>query len=249
MKALLFGSIGVFCDSSELQRQAYNRAFSEAGLDWYWDAPLYKNLLLTPGGLARVARFADEYDAGSDIDINLIHQRKTNLFADMLEEHQQTIRSGIVRLIKEAQSKGIKVGWVTSTEYSTLEAIIRRSQGMLSLSDFDVITHRKTQAKEKPDPSPYYTALAQLGVEANDAVAIEDTAACMRSASRADIACVITPHRFSLDQDYYEATSVVSSLGDHGSTARMLNGVPLVDQQGLVSIEALQCLTEGALAV
>lgn len=244
MKAILFGSIGVFCDSSELQRQAYNQAFAEVGLDWYWDAPLYKNLLLTPGGLARVARFADEYDAASGIDINSIHQRKTSLFANLLDEHQQTIRSGVVRLIKAAQAQGIKTAWVTSTEYANLEAIMRRSEGMLSAADFDVITHRSPQISDKPNPSPYLSALSQLGINADQAVAIEDTAAGMRSAIRAELACVVTPHRFSLDQDYYEAVSVISALGDKGHIATTLSGVPLLNKQGLVTLELLQSLTE-----
>ena len=33
MRALIFGSIGVLVETSELQRQAYNRAFAEHGLD------------------------------------------------------------------------------------------------------------------------------------------------------------------------------------------------------------------------
>lgn len=249
MKAILFGSIGVFCDSSEMQRTAYNQSFSEAGLDWYWDAPLYKKLLLTPGGLARVSCFADEYDKSNRIDIVAIHRRKTALFAEMLENQKQTIRSGVVRLIKSAQAQNIKVGWVTSTERSTLEVIINRSEGALSQSDFDVITHRSTPVNQKPDPSPYLTALAHLGIQADEAVAIEDTAACMRSATRAEIACVVTPHSYSHDQDYYEAVSVATALGDPGSAASIIAGAPIVNSQGLVTIEALQSVTEGVVDV
>ncbi len=247
MKALLFGSIGVICDSSDLQRRAYNQAFADAGLDWYWDAPLYKNLLLTPGGRARIERFAKDYDPHTDIDAKAIHARKAWLYSAILEDTQQTIRSGVIRLIQDAKSQGVKVGWITTTDYSNLDAIMRRSDGGLSASDFDVITHRNTPTLEKPDPSPYFSALEQLGMKAAEVVAIEDTAACMRSAIRADIACLITPHRFSLDQDYYEAVSVVSALGDPGSPATHLDGAPLLDTQGMVTIHALQCLTEGTM--
>ncbi|MDC0434695.1 HAD-IA family hydrolase [bacterium] len=242
MKAILFGSIGVFCDSSDIQRKAYNDAFAEAGLDWYWDAPLYEKLLLVPGGMARITRFAAEYDSNSDIDVASIHQRKTQLFAELLESHQQKIRCGVVRLMEEAKSRGIKTGWVTSTEEANQKALVRRSEGALSLSDFDVITHRNMVPKEKPDPAPYTMALSQLGIEAHEAVAIEDTAACMRSAVRAEIPCVVTPHRFSQDQDYYEAVSVVSALGDLESKATMLDGVRIVDQGGLVTTQALESL-------
>lgn len=248
MKAILFGSIGVFCDSSDLQRRAYNQAFVDVGLDWYWDAPLYKNLLLTPGGTARIARFAKDYDTGSEIDAAIIHARKARLYAAILEDTQQTLRSGVIRLIKAAKSQGIKVGWITTTDYSNLEAIMLRSDGLLTASDFDAITHRNTPTFEKPDPSSYFSALKQLGMQADEVVAIEDTAVCTRSATRADITCVITPNSYSLDQDYYEAVSVVSALGDPSAPATALHGRPLLDRQGTVTLEALQQLTEGATA-
>ena len=44
-KALLFGSIGTLIESSNIQRNSFNEAFKEAGLDWYWDEQDYKILL------------------------------------------------------------------------------------------------------------------------------------------------------------------------------------------------------------
>ena len=37
MKAILFGSIGTLIETSDIQRESFNEAFKEAGLDWYWD--------------------------------------------------------------------------------------------------------------------------------------------------------------------------------------------------------------------
>ena len=50
MKSILFGSIGVLVESSEIQRKAFNEAFKEFGLDWYWmlNSKNY-NLILNPG--------------------------------------------------------------------------------------------------------------------------------------------------------------------------------------------------------
>ena len=45
MKAILFGSIGTLIETSDLQREAFNEAFKEAGLDWYWDHEDYTKLL------------------------------------------------------------------------------------------------------------------------------------------------------------------------------------------------------------
>ena len=44
MKAIIFGSIGTLVETSDIQRQSFNHAFKEIGLDWYWDKNNYKNL-------------------------------------------------------------------------------------------------------------------------------------------------------------------------------------------------------------
>ena len=44
-KAILFGSIGTLIETSELQRNAFNQAFSENGLDWDWNPAQYQDLL------------------------------------------------------------------------------------------------------------------------------------------------------------------------------------------------------------
>ena len=45
MKAILFGSIGTLIETSNIQRESFNQAFKEIGLDWYWDQESYKQLL------------------------------------------------------------------------------------------------------------------------------------------------------------------------------------------------------------
>ena len=44
MKALFFGSIGTIVETSEIQRQSFNLAFKEAGLNWYWNIATYCDL-------------------------------------------------------------------------------------------------------------------------------------------------------------------------------------------------------------
>ena len=41
MAAILFGSISSIASTSELQRQAFNDAFTQHGLSWQWDQDEY----------------------------------------------------------------------------------------------------------------------------------------------------------------------------------------------------------------
>ena len=58
LKAILFGSIGTLIETSEIQRRAFNQAFSEAKLGWDWDVEIYREMLAKSGGLLRIQDFA-----------------------------------------------------------------------------------------------------------------------------------------------------------------------------------------------
>lgn len=57
LKALLFDLDGTLAETEELHREAFNRAFAEAGLPFRWDRALYGELLWTAGGRERIATF------------------------------------------------------------------------------------------------------------------------------------------------------------------------------------------------
>ena len=73
-KAILFGSIGTLIESSDIQRNSFNQAFKEVGLDWYWDEQDYKILLKKSGGTKRVEDFAEK----NNINL-LLHQQLNHL--------------------------------------------------------------------------------------------------------------------------------------------------------------------------
>ena len=56
-KALLFGSIGVLAETSELQRRAYNEALKLNNVGWRWNIGTNCNLLQEPGGKKRLSSF------------------------------------------------------------------------------------------------------------------------------------------------------------------------------------------------
>ena len=58
IKAVLFGSIGTIVETSNIQRQSFNKAFKKNGLDWYWTKKMYQSMLQKPGGEIRVKKFS-----------------------------------------------------------------------------------------------------------------------------------------------------------------------------------------------
>ena len=81
-KSLLLGSIGTIIETSDLQRESFNEAFKEAGLDWYWDQEDYRLLLKQSGGTKRIEDFAEKNN--TTVEAKKIRERKTHFFNQKL---------------------------------------------------------------------------------------------------------------------------------------------------------------------
>ena len=122
MTALLFGSISSVADSSELQREAFNEAFAEHGLDWNWDRDDYRSRLGKAGGEARIA---DEATArGEDVDAAAVHATKSRIFQEKLRTQAPAPRPGVLDALRAAKSQGWKTGFVTTTSRDNVLALL-----------------------------------------------------------------------------------------------------------------------------
>ncbi len=57
MQALIFDVDGTLADTETVHLQAFNAAFAEVGLGWYWDKALYTRLLRVAGGKERLMHY------------------------------------------------------------------------------------------------------------------------------------------------------------------------------------------------
>ena len=186
MKAVLFGSIGVLAETSELQRRAYNTAFARHGLDWHWNVATYCRLLATAGGQRRIRSLAS--GALSDLTIQKVHETKQDEF-EVLLEGGLTPRPGIIECLELARAAGLRLGFVTTTTPRTLAMIRKALSAHIDFSEFEVITSKADVAMEKPDGEAYDVALDRLGLSPAEAVAFEDTVASQSSAHAASLRC------------------------------------------------------------
>lgn len=212
VSAILLGSIGVIAETSDMQRRAYNTALAEAGLGWEWDRETYAELLTITGGQDRLAMLARATGTPlSDAQITAIHARKTELACAEVRERGE-LRPGIAELAALARTRGIALGFVTSTYAPNVDAILDAAGDRLPRSALSVIVTRDDVANGKPAPDPYLFALERLGLSADRAIAIEDTAASLASARRAGLRTIVTPGAFTADQDFHGADVVAPAL-------------------------------------
>ena len=214
VRALIFDVDGTLAETEELHRRAFNETFADAGLGWHWSQADYSDLLKTTGGKERMRVFRDQIGATDpdDAGIAALHRDKTTRYAQLMQDGNIVLRSGIRSLAADARSKGVRLAVATTTSRPNIEALTHACWGKGADDVFDVIAAGDEVAAKKPAPDVYDLALDRLGLPAEDAIAIEDTRNGLLSARGAGLRVVITPSLYSAKEDFAGATVVVPEV-------------------------------------
>ena len=199
-KALLFGSIGTLIESSNIQRNSFNQAFKEAGLEWYWDEQDYKILLKKSGGTKRVEEFAEKNN--ESVNAEEIRNRKTEIFSSFIIQNKQKLRPSVHQIIQYAKENNIRLGLSTSTTINNVNAVFESLSNQISKEDFAFIGNKSFVKNEKPHPEIYNVTLEKLNLQKEECIAIEDTEESSNSAVSAGIKCIAFPGEFHLDDKF-----------------------------------------------
>lgn len=175
-------------------RVAFNRAFAQAGLDWGWGEQRYGELLHITGGRERIlADMQGREDVPRDPVAReemaaRLHQLKNKHYARLVEEGRIEARPGVLDLMREARAAGVRQGIATTTSRSNVQALMGRLLGPEWPMWFEVVVCGEDTERKKPDPEVYQKALQQLGLQAQQAVAIEDAGPGVAAALAAGLA-------------------------------------------------------------
>jgi HAD superfamily hydrolase (TIGR01509 family) len=211
VSAILFGSISTLADTSELQRRAFNEAFAANGLDWEWSRDDYISMLGSNGGAQRIADYAKQQGA-DDVDAAAVHTTKSEIFRELLGTQNVSARPGVADTIERARRQGHRIGLVTTTSPENVAALLDALKDQIDVSAFDIVVDKTAVEDPKPSPSSYLYALSELGVDAADAVAIEDNVGGVTAAVDAGIACVAFPNENTAAGDFSKAAETVRSV-------------------------------------
>jgi beta-phosphoglucomutase-like phosphatase (HAD superfamily) len=217
-RAIIFDVDGTLSETEETHRKAFNRAFEHAGLSWHWDQELYRELLGVTGGKERIRHYIEDHGgAGAPADnlddfIRAMHAEKTRAYTQMVTGGEVELRPGIRKLISDAQSLGYRLAIATTTTPANVDALLGATFGDDGHDLFEVICAGDSVPNKKPAPDVYLLALEQLGLPAEDCIAIEDSRNGLLSAVAAGIATIVTPGIYTHDHDFDEAALVIEDL-------------------------------------
>lgn len=210
MPEILFGSIGTIADTSELQRQAFNKAFALHDLDWQWSRTEYMSLLEKSGGTHRIKEYANSM--GQSVDVSAIHRSKSEIFQKVLHDEPLKARLGVVDVIQKAKQNGLKLALVTGTSEQNVLSMLEALRNEIDANDFDLVLNSSKIQHPKPAKDAYEFALKELNQMPDSCVAIENNVDGLTAAKAAGLACIAFPDENTADHTFEGASLLVNHL-------------------------------------
>lgn len=197
-QALLWDVDGTLAETErDGHRVAFNRAFEACGVPWRWDEAHYGKLLRITGGRERILHdMRDRSDAPPPAERDRLaaelHAKKNAFYAELVVSGRIALRPAVRELIDECLQRGVRLGIVTTTSRSNVDALLRVHFGADWGRCFAVAICGEDVARKKPDPEVYARALAALRISPLQAVAVEDSPGGVAAARAAGVPVIVT---------------------------------------------------------
>jgi HAD superfamily hydrolase (TIGR01509 family) len=200
--AILFDNDGVLVDTEALYFQANREALAAVGV--VLDEATYVELFLREGlGAWHLAEARGVSPAG----IEELRAARDRRYFELVDRAPIVI-PGVAELLPKLAAR-FRLAIVTSSEPGPFARTHART-GLLP--HFELVLTRVDYQQSKPDPEPYLTAVARLGVPAARCLVIEDSERGLRAAKAAGLACWVVPSGLTAGGNFAAADAVLPDL-------------------------------------
>lgn len=206
IRSLIFDFDGVILDTETPLFRSWQEIFREHNCDLSvedWAASL--DLSLDPVDPAASL----EQCLGRPVDRQAIRERRIQREFKLLAAERPL--PGVEQVLAEAQELRLKLAVASNSERDWVTWHLIR----LGLwARFDSILCADDGVRTKPDPALYLAALDALGVQADQAIAFEDSPGGILAAKQARIYCVAVPNLVTRSLSMSQADVVLTSLAE-----------------------------------
>mgnify|MGYP001029591427 FL=1 len=150
-----------------------------------------------------------ERQAGRKLDWDVLEPLRQARELELV--NQQPVLPGVEDYLNDARRLGLRIGLASSSPRDWVYGHLTRI-GLLGY--FESIRTKDDVARAKPDPALYLAVLADFGVPAQQALALEDSLNGIRAAKGAGMWCVAVPNHLTSQLDLSEADLCLSSLAE-----------------------------------
>ena len=206
IKALIFDFDGLIIDSESPEFEAWHELFAEYGREL--GPELWADLVgRQPTHFDLYGYFCKHIDPVVEVE-KLRQDRRARVIALTIT---QPILPGVEEYLQSATALDLRIGLASSSTRDHVRGHLHR----LKLLDyFHSIRCFEDTDRHKPDPTPYLKVLEDLGVKADEAIALEDSPNGVAAAKAAGIFCVAVPNPITCRLPLEHADHRLASLAE-----------------------------------
>lgn len=204
LKAVIFDMDGVIIDSEPLHLLSTQQTLAHYGIKLSTDY-LYQFV----GSTSKHMFETIQSDYQLSVDVNELIETDSENCKQIYKEKGMTPIEGVQELVKELYQQGVKLAIASSSSLKRIEEVTKNfniQKYFTKLISGDMVQN------PKPEPDIFIKTLKELGVNAKEAVVIEDSKNGTIAAKAAEIACIGFLNPSSGNQDLYVADAATDSL-------------------------------------
>jgi beta-phosphoglucomutase-like phosphatase (HAD superfamily) len=216
LKAIIFDVDGTIADTEQWGHlPACNDAFTEIGLELYWDWKTFLPLLEKIQGNANRLRHVlqTQFDYDNDKIENILKEFSSVKKKIYVEKYAANVnlRKGIVEFIEKIIAKNLKLAVVTTSHEEQVHALFD-NQLTSYKKHFNPILGKESGVKTGENGILYEKCLEQLKLKPEECLVIEDSQSGTKAALKANIPTVVTFNDYTKNENFEGALMVSDSL-------------------------------------
>jgi len=211
----------------EAHLPAFNKAFNDFGINWYWDTDKYIHLLKINGGRNRIAYYSKLINDSLSEDLIIkIHEKKQFHYLETIKKNCVNFKTGVLRLINELHRNEIRQFIVTSSSRNQVDLLIEYL--FKGFNPFEFIISSEDVKLKKPNPLPYLMAVELSGIKKNNSIVFEDSNPGLKSSLSAKLPTIFVPSNIPIVlEEKIKINCILDTLGDENNVANVIKGPKL----------------------
>ena len=210
--SVIFDLDGLLSDTERLHCKAYQDILEQYGIE-LTEEQFAEHWTRAGKGIAQWIQ-----ENKLSLDVALVRQQKSERYLQLVESTVQPM-DGALTVLERLTGK-LRLSVASSAYQSWVDHVLK----CLEITHyFELIVAGDQVSRSKPFPDIFLHTAQQLGVEPSACVVLEDAEKGVVAARRAGMYCIAVPNEYTQDNDFSQATKVVSSL--HEVTLELLNAL------------------------
>lgn len=204
-KGVIFDHDGTLVDSERKHYRLWARLLAEYGVDFSEDE--YKTHLAGISTKASAGYLAANYALPVTAEA-LFRQREQAAF---MAAEASPLMPGAKALVAWLHQQSVALAIATGAPQQEVEPTLSQHQ---LRRYFPIVASSDKVRRAKPAPDVYQYALVQMGLTADQCLAIEDSATGLQAALACGLKCVVVPNDYSRNHDFSGAAAIFHCLDE-----------------------------------